>query len=199
MQSVAAQLNGSALSFNYETNTLKEFIALDEGGSFSAPEYIGDVANQNLHGLSQKDLLIVTSNDLLSAAQELGDFHNTRDNMRVAVVTTEQIYNEFGSGKQDISAIRDFVKMFYDRAGSDSTQLPKYLTLFGDGSFDPKDRMSDNNNKVPTYQSYNSNYPLSSYTSDDFFRLPGSYRRWRYELATRWRYCHWKTSGKHIG
>lgn len=167
--SIAAQLNGSALSFNYETNTLKEFIALDEGGSFSAPEYIGDVANQNLHGLSQKDLLIVTSNDLLSAAQELGDFHNTRDNMRVAVVTTEQIYNEFGSGKQDISAIRDFVKMFYDRAGSDSTQLPKYLTLFGDGSFDPKDRMSDNNNKVPTYQSYNSNYPLSSYTSDDFF------------------------------
>jgi hypothetical protein len=105
----------------------------------------------------------------LSAAQELGDFHNTRDNMRVAVVTTEQIYNEFGSGKQDISAIRDFVKMFYDRAGGDTTQLPKYLTLFGDGSFDPKDRMSDNNNKVPTYQSYNSNYPLSSYTSDDFF------------------------------
>ncbi|MBP6516504.1 MAG: type IX secretion system sortase PorU [Chitinophagales bacterium] len=167
--SIATQLNGSTLTFNYETNTLKEFVAVNYGASFSAPEYSGEVVNQNLHGLSQKDLLIVTSSDLLAAAQQLGDFHNTRDNMRVAVVTTEQIYNEFGSGKQDISAIRDFVKMFYDRAGGDSTQLPKYLTLFGDGSFDPKDRISDNNNKVPTYQSYNSNYPLSSYTSDDFF------------------------------
>jgi hypothetical protein len=166
---ITTQLNGSTLSYNYETDALKEFVAVDLAGSFTTPEFAGDVANQNLHGLPQKDLLIVTSSDLLSAAQELGDFHSTRDNMRVAVVTTEQIYNEFGSGKQDISAIRDFVKMFYDRAGLDSSEQPKYLTLFGDGSFDPKDRMSDNNNKVPTYQSYNSDSPLSSYTSDDFF------------------------------
>jgi hypothetical protein len=49
------------------------------------------------------------------------------------VVTPEQIYNEFSSGKPDVTAIRDFMKMLYDRASGES-DMPRYLLLFGKGS-----------------------------------------------------------------
>ncbi len=160
--------NGNTLSFAASASSLRQYVAVDIYGGFSVPEYIGEVANQDLHSTGVVDLIIVTNADLYSAAAELASFHQSRG-LSVIVADKAKIYNEFGSGKADISAIRDFVKMFYDRAGNDSTKLPKYLTLFGDGSFDYKDRVKDNNNIVPTYQSYQSVYPLSSYTSDDFY------------------------------
>ena len=46
---------------------------------------------------------------------------------------------------QDITAIRDFVKMFYDRAETPD-EMPKYLLLFGDGSYDYKNRIDNNTN-----------------------------------------------------
>lgn len=52
------------------------------------------------------------------------------------VVSIYDVYNEFSSGAQDISAIRDMMRMFYERAGADATKMPRYLLLFGDASFD---------------------------------------------------------------
>lgn len=80
-----------------------------------------------------------------------------------------QIYNEFSSGAQDISAIRDFVKLMYDNATGGNE--PKYLLLFGDASFDYKDRIPDNSNYVPTWESPESLNPIGSYIKDDFFGL----------------------------
>jgi hypothetical protein len=86
------------------------------------------------------------------------------------VVTPEQIYNEFSSGRQDVSAIRDFTKLIYDKNPS----RLKALILVGRGSYDYKDRMPDNTNFVPTYESRNSLSPLETYSSDDFFAFLGS-------------------------
>lgn len=162
-------LNGSAITFNSSTSNLKEFLAVNIFGNFSSPTAEGGVSTQNLHGLGFQDYIIVTDASLISAANRLADFHRQRNQMRVVVVDKNQIYNEFSSGKQDITAIRDFVRMFYERAGNDSVNLPKYLCLFGDASYDFKNRLKDNTNTVPTYQSYHSQYPLSSYVTDDFF------------------------------
>ena len=41
--------------------------------------------------------------------------------------------------------------------------------LFGDASFDYKDRINNNTNLVPAYENNNSIDPLNSFTSDDFF------------------------------
>lgn len=166
---IASSLSGSTLSFATATNTLREFVAVDVYGGFPLPEKIGNVENQNLHAIGQPTNIIVTSDELYSAANDLAAFHISKDNMSTKVVRLSQIYNEFGSGKLDISAIRDFVKMVYDNAGNDSTKMPRYLCLFGDASYDPKDRMPDNNNQVPTYESYESIYPLGTFNSDDFF------------------------------
>jgi hypothetical protein len=37
-------------------------------------------------------------------------FTGANDNMSVTVATTHQVFNEFSSGAQDVSAIRDFAK-----------------------------------------------------------------------------------------
>lgn len=171
IQEMQSTLSGSQLSFITSTNVLKEFVAFNTNAAFGNPEYVGKIDNQNLHALGQPDMLIITHDDFISPSNELADFHRSYDNISVSVVKTSQIYNEFGSGKPDISAIRDFVKMFYDRAGGDTGLMPRYLLLMGDGTYDSKNRVPNNNNYLPTYQSTESNGPTESYTSDDFFGL----------------------------
>ena len=158
---------GTISQFTLPADVLREFVAFD-GTSFFTPAISGTVANQNLHSLSNKDFIIVAYPDFYEEAMQLAAYHESADTLSTVVVTPQQIYNEFSSGAQDVSAIRDFVKMFYDKAVS-STELPKYLLLFGDGSYDNKKRFSSNTNFIPTYQSYNSSILTNSFVSDDFY------------------------------
>jgi len=164
----AAYSNGQ-VSFIYSTSSLHEYLAFS-GNNFPAPFYAGRVANQNLHALKQAQYLIVTNPGFLTQANELAAFHKTHDGYSANVVTTDQVFNEFSSGAQDVSAIRDFTKMFYDRAAS-ADQMPKFLLLFGDGSYDNKFRLPVNHNFVTTYESDASLNGTTSYVSDDFFGL----------------------------
>lgn len=157
--------------FSASTNDLKEFVVFVESDLNTPQVKIGVIENQNLHALDQVDYLIVTHPKFLAQAEDLAEFHRVNDSMSVHTVTVEKIYNEFSSGKQDITAIKDFVRMFYERAGQDSTLFPKYLLLFGDASYDYKTKSASNSNYVPTYQSNNSTTPTTSYVSDDFFGL----------------------------
>ncbi len=162
-------LNGTTASFKMNADELKEYIAFT-GTSFPNPVAEGSVSNQNLHGLPQADMFIVCHPDFLSEAQRLADFHKGQDDysLQVVIVEPQQIYNEFSSGAQDVTAIRDFMKMFYDRS-TNIDDMPRYLLLFGDPSYDYKDRIDGNTNFVPTYESPNSLSPTSSYASDDYF------------------------------
>jgi hypothetical protein len=128
----------------------------------------GIVKNQDLHNAEVFDMIIVAHIDLMEAAANLYAYHRTRG-LRIKLVSTEEVYNEFSSGTPDPTAIRDYVKMHYDRAAGDSTKQPKYLLLFGDASFDYKKRITNNTNLVPAWESPVSLDPLSTYTSDDFF------------------------------
>jgi hypothetical protein len=96
------------------------------------------------------------------------------------VVTLEKIYNEFSSGKQDIAAIRNLIKYVYWNASAPDKRV-KYVNLFGDASYDYKNRLFNNTNIVPVFHSFNplatetnnvSNFSLySTFMSDDFFGL----------------------------
>jgi hypothetical protein len=164
--------NTNVTGFNYQftlpADTLRQFIAFS-GSTFDAPAKSGKVENQNLHALTNKNMIIVANPLFYAQAIQLAAFHEAHDAISTTVVTTQQIYNEFSSGSRDISAIRDFVKMFYDRA-ADPSEIPQYLLLFGDGSYNNKG-VSGNTNFIPTYQSFNSTVPTGSYVSDDFFGL----------------------------
>jgi len=166
----ATTLAGTILEFTLPTDSLRKFITFN-GGTFSTPANAGAVAWQDIHGtIGQPDFVIVTHPNFLSEANRLANFHRSKDNMEVSVVTTTAVYNEFSSGAKDITAIKDLMRMLYNRA-TDPAEMPRYLCLFGDGSYDNKNRLSGNTGYIPTYQSANSLHPVVSYVSDDYFGL----------------------------
>lgn len=158
--------NSGIYSYRWDSDTLHEFIAFD-GTMFYKPELNGQVQNQNLHAIEPIDMVIVTHPDFLDEANRLATFHANHDNLSVVVVTTDQVYNEFSSGKQDITAIRDFMKMLFDKGAKESG--PHYLLIFGDGSYDYKNYIQNNTNKVPTFQSEDSYHTIASYVTDDYY------------------------------
>jgi len=162
--------SGNTLSYVLAGNEMKEFYAFS-GTNFSSPRLAGKIANQNLHALGQYDFIIITHPDFKSEADRLAEFRLANNNLRTLVVLPNDIYNEFGSGAQDATAIRDFIKMFYDRAGSNTNEMPKYLLLFGDGSYDNLGVVKSNTNYIVTFESRNSTTPFGSYVSDDYFGL----------------------------
>jgi hypothetical protein len=170
VKQIIAELNGSTANINVTHEKIKEFIAFDLNTDFPSPKFVEVIKNQNLHGLPASELIIVSHPDFLSYANQLADFHKTQDQLKVTLVSTQSIYNEFSSGTVDASAIRNFVKMFYDRATTEE-EMPKYLLLFGDGSYNNKLISSSNTNKIPTYQSSYSLSPTQSFVTDDFFGL----------------------------
>lgn len=168
---VNGTLAGTVFSFKAEADSLRSFVAFNPG-NLSSPILYHRINNQNLHGLGYADLLIVTHPSFLSQANDLAAIHQS-DGMSAHVVTCNEIYNEFSSGMKDITAIRMFFKMFYDRAGGDTTLMPKYAVLFGDGSYDNKYRLAGNSAFIPTYQnpSVGNMYIITSFTSDDYFAI----------------------------
>ncbi|AFM05173.1 hypothetical protein Fleli_2820 [Bernardetia litoralis DSM 6794] len=155
-------------AFVVRTNKkLNELIAFDINEDLPKPIEITAIENQNLHNLSTPDFVIVTHEDFLDAAQKLAAFHSEHDDMEVLVVTVNQIWNEFSSGKQDVSAIRDFVRFLYKK----QNDKLRYLLLFGDTSYDYKNRIASNNNFVPIYQARESLEPVETFSSEDFFGL----------------------------
>ncbi len=168
IRKVQTELSGSTLKYKLKTDTLKEFIAFN-GNSFYGVDFVEEVENQNLHGLDSYDYIIICPEEFISQAYILADHHRNNNGLSVAIATPQQIYNEFSSGAPDAAAIRDFVKMIYDR-GQAGKEL-KYLLLFGDGSYDNKNRIANNTNFIPTVQSTISLHPVNSYVTDDFYGL----------------------------
>jgi hypothetical protein len=163
-------LSHDTLCFILPTDSLKEFYAFD-GSMYYPVHLVESIPNQNLHALSPSTLVIVTHPMFLDEASRLADFHRAKNGLTVSVATTKEVYNEFASGQQDIGAIRDFVKMLFDR-GTPGNQT-RYLLLFGDGSYDPKDRVPGNDNMIPTFQSTESLSLIQSYVTDDFYGIMG--------------------------
>ncbi|MDR0795965.1 MAG: type IX secretion system sortase PorU, partial [Tannerella sp.] len=167
--------DGSNLSFTIPVSeTLREFALVDLSKTFKTPETVGLIANQNLHALPQTDMVILAPPAFTGEANRLAAYHREKNpNVgSVTIVTPDQIFNEFSSGTPDATAIRRFMKMFYDRRTS-GADAPKFLLLFGAGSYDNR-RLTDVWKKTPTenfiltYQSHNS-LNSGSYVMDDYF------------------------------
>ncbi len=164
---INATLSGSDLVFTVASDVLREFIAFD-GSTLFSPENNELVENQDIHGEPIPDYVIVAPEIFFPYANQLADIHREMHNLNVLVVSTDEVYNEFSSGAPDVSAIRNMMRMFYDRATTEA-EMPDYLLLFGDGSYDNKKIGDGNTNFILTYQSSNSLHPVSSFCTDDFF------------------------------
>lgn len=160
----ATQFANQKINFSVESATLKTFVLFNPSNVF-VPEVVGPVLNQNLVGLGQVDLIIISHPSLVDEALRLADHRKNHSGLSVMVVTTDQVYNEFSGGKQDITAIRDFARYQHLKYPNGL----KNLLLFGRCSYDYLDYLSNNTNLVPTYESRNSLSPLETYSSDDYF------------------------------
>lgn len=171
------------INFSFKSNLgeIRKYVAIDDNDYyFPSKEAKSKVANQNLKGtifndkqgnFKDIDYLIITPKNLSTQAEKLANFHRNYSNLNVKVVDLESIYQEFSSGKQDIGAIRNFVKYVYQNASNTSSRV-QFLNLFGDASFDFKDRIRNNTNIVPIFHALNSfSAGESSFASDDFFAL----------------------------
>ena len=167
--------------FSFKTNlgSLRNYQAL--GSDFYVPRKTNNtnVDNQDIKGtvfldnqgqFKDIDYLIIAPSYLVSQAERLADINRTQNNLNVKVYSLESIYQEFSSGMQDIAGIRNFVKYVYDNA-SEPTKKLKYLCLFGDASFDYKNRVPNNTNVVPSWYSTNSISLTGSFLSDDFYGM----------------------------
>ncbi len=161
----AFQQEATQLRFRAASTELKEFLLWRNGLAYPLPRLLGTMANQDLHGAEVPNMVIVTAPDFWAEAERLAAFRRSHDGLQVLVVSPQQIYNEFSAGRQDVSAIRNFLKMLYDR----QPDKLRYLLLFGAASFDYKDRVQNNRNLVPIYESRESLHPIYSYSSDDYF------------------------------
>ena len=154
----------SQYTFRFQNNrTIPKIISTN--GTYKSVKDDGPIVNQNIAGSGQAELVIISHPLFWDQAQRLAAHRRAHDGLTVNVFTPQTIYNEFSTGQQDISAIRDFMRYLYYQPGS---QL-KYLLLIGDASYDYKDRVEENTNFVPTYQSRNSQNDVASYCSDDYF------------------------------
>ena len=172
---IPTKISGSDLTFVDNKSLLKEYVAVNvKSDNFLQPKVVGKISNQNLHSLGQADMIIIASNDFVEAANKLAEVHAEYDGLTTHIVTPDVIYNEFSSGTPDATAYRRFVKMFYDRS-NDVGNAPKYLLLFGDGSFDNRQILKANTNKdiyrLLTYQAKESFEDTKSYITDDYFGL----------------------------
>ncbi|MGI6718648.1 MAG: type IX secretion system sortase PorU [Bacteroidales bacterium] len=134
--------------------------------NFKTVELGTKISNQNIHGITPPEYVIVYKKHLKDQAEQLYNYHKSTGK-EVAFIEIDLVYNEFSSGVQDGTAIRDMLKYWYDNAPEGKE--PKYLLLFGATSYDPLNRISSNAYDLPSYQSKESISPNFSYCTDDFF------------------------------
>ena len=164
-----------ALTFSPESSGRREFIAFDESGTYSHPDFKGEVQNQNIHGEPTPDMIILAPSAYMEQANRVAMLHEDNDGFRVLVLDHEKVFNEFSSGTSDAMAYRRLCKMFYDRGATSDGHKLGYLLLFGSGSYD--NRLIGTNAEVLnfphllTWQSYSSSNEDDSYTSDDYFGI----------------------------
>lgn len=180
---VPATLSGSTLTATV-SDGLARYVIVDGSASYTTPVSDGVVANQNLHGdAAAYDMIIIVpkSGTLDEQAQRLATLHTEKDGLRVKMVHTDLLYNEFSSGTPDATAYRRYVKMLYDRAATDA-DAPRYLLLFGDCFYDNRGvtaagKALDLNNFLLAYEpgtGYSTDFAigtLNSYATDDYFGL----------------------------
>lgn len=170
----------SNLSFKSQLGTLKHYVAVTPLDYFE-PKFDANttIANQNIKGtvflnnageFEDVDYIIVAPSNMINEAERLAQINRNQYGLNVKAYDLEKIYNEFSTGNQDVGAIRNLVKYVYDNASTPENRI-KYLCLFGDGSFDYKERIPNNTNIVPSWHSYNSFSVTNSFISDDFYGM----------------------------
>ncbi|MBP7238856.1 MAG: type IX secretion system sortase PorU [Saprospiraceae bacterium] len=162
--------SGNQITFSIHNTGFvpNEFICFDPAHDVLVPSYEGTVINQNIHNINQADLVIIYYEAFEEAALALADHRRNHDQMEVVAVPARQVFEEFGGGSIDPSAIRDFARMIYQR-----DPAFRYLLLIGDATYDYLGHTEDlpYQNFIPAFETQESLDPIRSFPSDDYYAL----------------------------
>ena len=145
-----------------------EYVAASPA-AWQVPATLTSMGNEDLRGGNPDgaDFVIVTSPDFLPAATALAAYRSqaAHGGLKTVVVNVNQVYNEFGGGLPDITAIRDYLDYAYNNWAT----RPEFVLFFGSASYDYKGILGSVSSFVPTWQTANSIDEVYSYCTDDFF------------------------------
>ena len=127
------ELSGAELNAGLVLQQNSQFWLSAGAGSYLSPDSIsvsepGRIIGSGIHG----DVAIVVADELMEAAEPIEAIYAARG-LSTAMVSTGEVYNEFGQGICDPGAIRSFFRYTQD-SWSEPAQS---LLLIGDGSYDP--------------------------------------------------------------
>ncbi len=164
---INGSLSANNFTFGIANNyQIAELTAFDESQNLLQPEFAGKIPNQNLHGISDADMIILYHTAFADQVEQLAQHRRTFSNLQVETVPIDLVYNEFSSGRQDPTAIRDFMRMIFQRNPDF-----RYLLLFGDGSYDFRNITGTGSHYIPTFQTTNSLHSIHAFPSDDYYGL----------------------------
>lgn len=153
------------LAIDFSTGSIlegKKFIVFNEGQATEVKTL--EPADLTIRTQSSwPDLLIITPRILGHSAEKLR-LHKIGMGIFAEVAYLDEIYDSFGYGNPDVSAIRNFIAWHFHKGG----KLQNVL-LLGKGTFDYKGILGGRPNLVPIYTSRNSLDPLTTFSSDDYF------------------------------
>lgn len=135
-------------TYGNSTRPSCQLLAYDVNRAQLPVEYAGTIENQNLHAMTTPDMVIVTTQALLPAAEELAEAHRKYDNMDVVVVEHSKIFNEFSSATPDAMGYRRFFKMLYDRNRSKF----KHILMYGPSLWDNRGILSKKQDRLLVYE-----------------------------------------------
>ncbi|RPI02961.1 MAG: hypothetical protein EHM72_02795 [Calditrichaeota bacterium] len=124
----------------------KDFILFEESTA-TTPHKIKYVEKNLKQEYTGADYIIVTHRNFLRPAEELARWRETHNGFSVFIADVEEIYNVFNDGIPDPLAVKAFLRFAF-KAGNPQ---PRFVLLFGDGSWDAKKNMPSaiNTNFVP--------------------------------------------------
>jgi hypothetical protein len=171
IEQMPTQLTNGVITWVGNNTSAERYIAINPStNNWKNVKSVGKVTPQDLHKLENIDYVIICPTDFVAPATRLAEKHEEVDGLTWAVVTDEQVYNEFSSGTPDATAYRWLMKMLYDRANGDKNRQPKSLLLMGDGTFDNRSLLPrSGTNTLLTYQAKNSTVETMAYATDDYF------------------------------
>lgn len=174
IKEIESNINGSKLTFVSESG-YHEYLAFNPENIKKNISEVTLIDNQNVHAMESPDMLVICPSDYLYAAHKLVSLHKKTDGLKLLVLTPEQVYNEFSSGKPDVSAFRKLLKMWYDRADGTAGLYPGYCLIMSRPTYDNKMVTTQVKNsgypRIPIWQSPTGESESTSFSTDDYIGM----------------------------
>lgn len=170
-------VNDPTLPPSYKRRFVISTITASTSTGDFVPASVKPDAPSSLHSpAAGVDWLVIANPDVLdttpgSSWQQLVS-RRTAQGLRVTVVSTEDVYDEFSYGISDPQAIRDFITYVYANWPRIDPNVPvRYVLLVGDGTLDYKNNLGNagNRNFVPAYMRSVSTSSVLGYMSDETY------------------------------